>query len=274
MNLPGLRARIANAVRNENAATAATPELRCRAAENSPGDLISSAGPSEPPLTTPAIDNLRQHYLFAALDDVQWRALTPHLHPRRLRAGKRLFAQGDRAENFFMLDNGTMKLFRLSPQGAEKIMRLVRAGQSFAESILFAEPPSFPVHAQAAIDSVLVAVEREAYLQLLRASFDTGRAVMAQMTQRIHAQWDEIEALSLQGSVQRVARYLLSQLAACETDDLKLMSPKAQIAAQLGLAPETFSRALRTLRQRGLIEVDGALISVRKPQGLRDSGRI
>lgn len=219
-------------------------------------------------------DSVRGHYLFAGLDDEQWRTLMPHLHQRKLRAGKRLFAQGDRAEHFFVVRKGAMKLFRLSPQGAEKVMRLVHDGGSFAEGVLFADPPRYPVHAQALEDTGLLAIEREAYLALLRVSFDACRAVMAQMAQRICVHWDEIESLSLHGSAQRVARYLLTQLPAPTSKTVRLPAPKAQIAAQLGLAPETFSRALRTLRQRGQIDVQGARIRVRKPEGLRESAGI
>jgi CRP-like cAMP-binding protein len=213
-------------------------------------------------------DALRAHYLLAAINDAQWHALSPYLHPRHLPAGQSLFSQGDRADAFYIVVNGAMKLFRVSPQGAEKIMRLVRGGQSFAESILFSDPPRYPVHAQAAENSELVAVEREAYLRILRESFETCRAVMAQMTQRIQAHWNEIEALSLHGAVPRVARYLLEQRALQGSPQLRLPATKSQIAAQLGLAPETLSRGLRTLSERGAISVRGALVQVRDEKTL------
>jgi len=211
---------------------------------------------------------LRKHYLLAAINDAQWRALAPHLHHRQLAAGQALFSQGDRAEAFFIVRSGAMKLFRVSPQGTEKIMRLVRGGQSFAESVLFSDPPRYPVHAQAAEDSDLLAIEREAYLRLLRESFDTCRAVMAQMTQRIYAHWNEIEALSLHGAMPRVAHYLLEQLASQGSPTLRLPLPKVQIAAQLGLAPETLSRALRKLTEGGAISVRGAAVLVRDEDAL------
>jgi CRP-like cAMP-binding protein len=215
--------------------------------------------------------SLRKHYLLAAINDAQWRALSPCLHPRRLRAGQTLFSQGDHADFFYIVVSGTVKLFRVSAQGAEKIMRLVRGGQSFAESILFSDPPRYPVHAQAAEDSELVAIEGEAYLRILRESFETCRAVMAQMTQRIQAHWNEIEALSLHGAVPRVARYLLEQLAQQGGPHLRLPAAKSQIAAQLGLAPETLSRGLRTLSENGAISVRGALVQVRDEALLRQT---
>ncbi|MER3547290.1 MAG: Crp/Fnr family transcriptional regulator [Rhodanobacteraceae bacterium] len=217
---------------------------------------------------------LRRHYLLAAVDDAQWQRLSPHLHVRRLRVGQRLFSQGDSADVFYIVRYGKMRLFRVSPQGGEKIMRLVRAGQSFAESVLFTEPPCYPVHAQAVEACELIAIEREAYLRILRESFETCRAVMAQMTERIHTHWNEIEALSLHGAVPRLARYLLEQHASRDSSALHLPFPKAQIAAQLAVTPETLSRGLRTLIGRGVIAVRGPVIRILNEPALRSIARI
>jgi len=74
------------------------------------------------------------------------------------------------------------------------------------------------------------------------------------------AQWDEIESPSLHGSESRVAAHLLAHVPQPEADSLRLSARKGEIAAQLGLAPEILSRMLRSLSQRGLIKVRGALI--------------
>ncbi|HWU67784.1 MAG TPA: Crp/Fnr family transcriptional regulator [Stenotrophobium sp.] len=214
---------------------------------------------------------LRQHYLFAAFDDARWRPLKAHLRVRDLATGERLFSQNDAADMFFVVLSGAIKLYRLSSGGQEKIMRLVNRGQSFAESILFADEPVYPVHAQALSASQLVAIAREPYLDLLRESFDTCRAVMAQMTRRIYAHWDEIEALSLSDSQQRVAHYLLSLVPQDQAGPVSVRLParKNVIAAQLGLMPETLSRMLRAFSERGLLEVHATAITISDLKGLR-----
>jgi CRP-like cAMP-binding protein len=45
---------------------------------------------------------------------------------------------------------------------------------------------------------------------------------------------------------------------------------KRLIAAQLGIAPETFSRVLRHLRELNLISGGGRVLSLLNPQALRD----
>ena len=51
---------------------------------------------------------------------------------------------------------------------------------------------------------------------------------------------------------------------------VKLTERKRTIAAQLGIAPETFSRVLRHLRDRQLISGGGRVLGLPNPQALRE----
>ncbi|HET7675979.1 MAG TPA: Crp/Fnr family transcriptional regulator [Gammaproteobacteria bacterium] len=216
---------------------------------------------------------LRRHYLFAALSQQQYDALAPHTHTRAFAAGQMLFAQGDIAQSFFLVRRGSIKLYRISAEGQEKIMRMPRAGQSFAESVMFMKEPRYPVYAQGLEDGELLAIESAAYLDMLRESFDTCRTVMAQMTQRIQAHWDEIESLTLQNSRYRVLHYLLKLVpaGAAGTIALKLPSRKSLIAAQLAVTPETLSRILHALNQEGLIELHDYTVRIPDIDALQGS---
>lgn len=221
--------------------------------------------------------SLRRHDLFAPLSDPQWLRLERQMHLHHLAAGHSLFSQGDPAMMFYLVCAGSIKLFRSSPQGLEKIMRLVQSGQSFAESVLFSDPPRYPAHAQAVTASTLVAIDREAYLSTLRESFDACKVVMAQMIEHIYVHRDEVEMLGVHSSQVRVSRYLLGLQA--ERGDgadgpLRLPSRRTLIAAQLGLAPETLSRALHALRESGLIRSQDGTIEIRDADALRRRARL
>ncbi len=204
-----------------------------------------------------SIQQLRQHDLFAALTEAQWADILPHTHSREFAAGQRLFSYGDPAHEFFLLREGVVKLYRVSAGGQEKVMRLIGSGMTYAESVMFMDEPRYPVHAEAVEAGALVAIESAAYLGILRESFDACRSVMARMTTRLHANWDEIEALTLQNSRYRVVSYLLGLVPAETAGAARVTLParKALIAAQLAATPETLSRILHTLGDEGLIEI-------------------
>lgn len=206
----------------------------------------------------------RHHYLFRALNDAQRDKLLSRIAIRSFDAGESLFRRGDAATHFFLLRSGGVKLYRLSSEGNEKVMRLIRPPQTFAESILFMDEPRYPVHGEGVEAGELVALERAVFIGILEESFATCRAVMAQMTQRIQAHWDEIEALALQNSRYRVVHFLLGLLPCGAQGRLTVTLParKTVIAAHVAVTPETLSRTLRALSDDGLIEVRGEEVTI------------
>ena len=143
-------------------------------------------------------------------------------------------------------------------------MRLIRPSGTFAESILFIDPPRYLVHGEGVETGELVALDRDTFLAILQESFPTCRAVMAQMTLRIQSHWDEIETLALQNSRYRVVHYLLGLVPAEASGRVTVTLParKVLIAAHVAVTPETLSRTLRTLSDERLIEVADDVVTI------------
>lgn len=214
---------------------------------------------------------LRQHDPFADLNDTQFELLMRSARPRDLAAGEMLFRHNDVASSFFLLISGTVMLYRLSAEGQEKIMRLIRPDQTFAESVMFMGDPRYPVNARATQPSQVVVIAANAYLDTLEASFATCKSLFARITMRIQAHWDEIEALSLQNSRFRIVHYLLSLAPPADSADVTITLParKAQIASYLAVTPETLSRVLRSLSEDKLIDMHGYQLRIPNIHALR-----
>ncbi|MCP5271328.1 MAG: Crp/Fnr family transcriptional regulator [Burkholderiaceae bacterium] len=68
----------------------------------------------------------------------------------------------------------------------------------------------------------------------------------------------------------RLAAWICAQFAGrAQPSVLRLAERKRDIASQLGMTPETLSRLMRSLSDRGLIAVSGYTLRVLDPQGLR-----
>jgi CRP-like cAMP-binding protein len=217
------------------------------------------------------IDELRQIYLFASLTDEQLNMMLESAHPVELEQKQVLFEAGQTADDFYLLRSGQMKLYCLSPGGDEKVIEIVRPGETFAEAITFMENQAYPVSAEAIMSSKLYCFKMKIFRNLMEGSPGTCMRLMADMSRRLRMRVNEINNLTLHNATYRLVVYLLEQIpeGAVEMAEIHLGTPKSIIASRLSIQPETFSRILSKLSQRGLLKVHVNDISLLDVNGLR-----
>jgi len=217
------------------------------------------------------MDVLRQNILFSGLDEDQFSRVIKGSKAIQLKEGELLFEQQQAADYFYLLETGEIKLYRLSPDGAEKVIELIRAGQTFAEAMMFMEGGFYPVNAQAVTESRLIRVEMAMFRDLLEHSPKTSLKILGYMSQRLHGLVQEIDQLSLQNAKMRVIQYLLRELPAEAVSPCQVQwnTPKTVLASRLSVRPETFSRILKQLTQEQLIKVDKKSIAILDIDGLK-----
>ena len=213
---------------------------------------------------------LSAFYMFSELQPAQIDQLANGTRLLDIARGGILFNRGDRAHGFYLLLEGQVKLGVISPQGDEKVIGLIQAGQSFGEAVLFLER-SFPIYAQATADSKLLLITREAIFDILDTDVTVVRRMLAGLSARNRQLVNDIESISLQNSTQRLIGYLL-QMSADSPNPGRLLLPanKLTIASMLNITPETLSRVMLRLNSAGLIEVNGKEIVITDVDGLRN----
>lgn len=202
-------------------------------------------------------EELRKHYLFQRLTEEQLKRVAARSKIVHLDDGQALFQQGEPATRFYLVLKGRIKLFRLAPEGNEKVIELVDAGNIFAEALMFLNAPRYPVCSQALGETTVVSVDAEDFLSLLRNSVELCLALLADMSFRLRALIREIDDLSLHSATCRVAAFLLAQAPEDRTE-FELDVPKHVIASRLSVKPETFSRIIKNLKSRDVLEIKGS----------------
>lgn len=221
------------------------------------------------PVTT---DALRHIYLFSALDSGQMATIADTTERVSLAAGQRLFNQGDEIRRFYYVESGRIKLYRLSPDGDEKVIELIGPNQTFAEAVVFMERAAgYPVNADALEPTELIGFDASTLLGLLKESNETCLQLMAVMSQRLRKHVNEIDRLALQNATSRFIGYILNAAHEEGTRDgrIELNVPKNVLASRLSIQPETFSRILSRLSGAGLIQVERQAITLLDVDGLR-----
>ncbi len=182
---------------------------------------------------------LRRTYLFSALDDEQLRTVVASMQELNVDEGRKLFEHGQPADKFFLLCEGQVKLYRLSEEGDEKVIEIVRPGQTFAEAVMFMSGRVYPVNADALVKSRLLAFPNAVFKDLLRNSVDACFRLMADMSQRLHQRLNEIDSLTLHNATYRLVTYLLGELPEGCTDLHRDCAHHAQAHHRLTVVDQT-----------------------------------
>ena len=161
-----------------------------------------------------------------------------------------LFRQGDPATAFFIVIDGWVKLYRITPSGEETVIHILTKGGSFAEAVAFTGN-RYPATAEAVSDARVARVPADHVVRCIRESPDIALAMIASTSQHLHHLVQQVEQLKAQSGVQRVAEFLASlSMAKQGKCAIALPYDKVLIAARLGLTPESLSRAFARLKGR------------------------
>jgi len=163
---------------------------------------------------------------------------------------------------------GTVRVFRLAPDGREQILHVFGPGELVGEVPVF-QGGRFPACAAADGPAATVFVPADGFLALGRRNPQVLLDLLAVLSQRLRRFVHLIDDLSLKEVGARLARHLLDLRrdggAAVELD-----STKAVLANRLGTIAETLSRTLRKMQDRGLITVAGRRIVLDDVDGLEE----
>jgi len=185
------------------------------------------------------------------------------------RRASRILGRGDRLEGLYTVFEGSLKLYMLSCNGDERVLRILGPGDTFGEAIMFNEIPS-PVYVESLTPVRLGYFPRQTINKVLSSDAKFTAAMLRSMSMIMSQLIHDLETCCLQNALQRTVNYLLREAAAAPPPhvEIQLPAPKAVVASTLNISAETFSRELHRLKDQGLIEINRRTIYLRDREGL------
>ena len=209
--------------------------------------------------------------LLSRLDAGRLARIAGRCRRRSLDRGESLFHRGTPCHGFYGVIAGMMQLSVSNADGIEKVVEIIGPGETFGEAVMFLGRP-YPVDAFALAPTGLLMIPTEAVEELLADDPGFARAVLASMASRLHTMVNDIEMYTLRSATQRfvgfLARELGARLDSPEPQPVTLRPTRQVLASRLGLTPETLSRVMRDLADRGVVRVEGRRIIVLEPRAL------
>lgn len=214
---------------------------------------------------------LRGSRLFSGLSGADLESVAALCSIRQLQKGEVLFREGARAEGFYVVQTGSVSIYRLTPDGREQIICVFQPRESFGEATL-ATFEVYPANAMALESSSVIFVPKVPFRDLIRQNPDMSLHMLGALSLHLRHLVESLQAMKGRQIEHRLAEWLLRQSPGAAPGcpvEITLPVTKKVLAGQLGVTSETLSRTLARFRDEQLIRVDGPLIRIVQMEGLR-----
>jgi CRP/FNR family transcriptional regulator len=220
------------------------------------------------------VDVLRNVPIFSELDDDALKRLSARCVPRAVGEAFMLFRAGDRCAGLYVVLEGRVRIYRTAPDGREQTIAMEGPGRPVAELPLFDGGP-YPASATTVAPTRLLFLPRAEFEHAFRADPDLAASVVRALGARLRHMVQLVETLAFRDVAARLAMVLADhaeQGGVVRGDNvvLDLHRTQEELAAEIGTARESVSRALKQLRTRGLIRKrTGMVMHLAPPEVLR-----
>ncbi len=201
--------------------------------------------------------------LFSGFSDELLAVFIHAAKSRNCKKGKVLYLEEDAADFFYAIRSGWVKLFHETLDGDEAVVDVLTTGHIFGETAIF-DSDIRACSAQIVEDSELLLIPNALLKEQISRNNTLAMNMLSSMSRHRRRQEKEIEHFSVQNAPQRVGCFLLRICPLGKENNIILHLPydKTLLASRLGMKPETFSRALNTLRGATGIRISGARIEI------------
>lgn len=227
----------------------------------------------------PAVDDVKslsQISLFEELHDEELTELNGLLHRKTFGAGSNIINVADRAEQVFILLEGTVKIYVDQLDGSEVILAFLGPGDAFGEMSMVGNGGR-SANVVAMEECVCLSMDRSSFHRCLKSMPGLSYNLVRLMNRRLRLANEQIQALSTLDVRGRVARQLLAfaQQYGRKSDDgvlIPLRLTQTDLAALVGASRERVNQVIVDFKESGYIEVDSThRISVRSLDALSEA---
>lgn len=179
----------------------------------------------------------------------------------RFEKNEPVFWEGDESPGLHMIRKGSVKLFKISPQGRELVIKVMEEGATFNEVPVFDHQPN-PVNVSAIEESEIWVIESDLLRRCIARYPELAQSVIHNLCVNLRMLLGTVEELSFYQVTNRLARLIdklpAEQLQGSKDDRLT----QDELAARLGTVREVVARSLKELERSGAINVNRGQIKV------------
>lgn len=192
--------------------------------------------------------------IFSSLTPEELHEITRTITQRKYEKGENIYIEGHKAEKLFIINEGRVKVVKLSESGKEQIIRILGPGEFMGELSLFTHAP-LNNNSEALEPTTVCIVDGTHIESLIERRPSIALKILKEMSIRLEKAENQIQALTVQDVEHRLANALLKM--ADDKNFINLLISKKDLASHIGTSRETLSRKLTSFERKGWIKQEG-----------------
>lgn len=181
-----------------------------------------------------------------------------------IKKGEPIFEEGETTNGIFCIKDGICKLTKLSANGKDQIVKLVKPGELLGQRSLISEEPT-NLSAVALEDMEVCFIPKKEIMEFFNENNQFSMNVMKTICGDLKDADDHMVSLAQKSVKERLAETLLhleDTFGKNEDGSLHIQLSREELAGMIGTATESCIRLLSEFNKTGLIELIGKKIAI------------
>jgi CRP-like cAMP-binding protein len=216
----------------------------------------------------------KEHSLFADLPREDMETMSLHKTCIRYKKGQTLFYEGTRPMGLFCINSGKVKVYKISSEGKEQIIKLGKPGDFLGYRALISEE-FYNSSATVIEEGAMCYIPKSDFLDILQNNPAFFRKMAKRVAHELGLMEQKLVTIAQKSVRERLAATLIMlketygmEEEGEESNLIDIALSREDLANIIGTATETVIRLLSDFKTQKLISLQGKKIKVLDPQGL------
>lgn len=200
--------------------------------------------------------------IFSFLSNDELRKIINMTGHKSYKKGDILCREGEKSDSLFIINEGKVKLSKLTKEGKEQIVHIFTSGDFFGELNLFSSDERYNFDVYAISDVKICTLSKEDMNKIILSNPEISLKLLEVITKRLTQTENLAQKLATNDAEIRIAYMLLEfaeKYGAATEDGLQINLPinREEMANYTGVTRETISRKLSNFDELGIISLKG-----------------
>ncbi|MCR1934537.1 Crp/Fnr family transcriptional regulator [Clostridium tepidum] len=207
--------------------------------------------------------------IFSSLSEEELIKIVNMTGHKAFKKGEIIFNEGDKSETLVIINEGKVKLCKLTKEGKEQIIHILSSGDFFGELNLFNDNENYNFSAYAISDVKICTLTKQKMDEILLRNPDISLKILKEVTKRLAETETLAQNLATNDADIRIANMLLDfgekyGVNKEEYIEIKLPINREEMANYVGVTRETISRKLSKFEDFDIIKLVGNKVIIIK----------